>query len=58
MENGWVVLVKVEEDDDWNAGMPVQVLDTHSEETRKRSAAPVSRMTLYATGGVPTAIEP
>ena len=58
MENGCVVLVKVEEDDGLKAGMPVQLLDTHSEETRKRSAEPVSRMTSYATGGVPTAIEP
>jgi hypothetical protein len=58
MENPSVVLVKVEEDDDWNDGMPEQALDTHSEETRKRSAEPVSRMTSYATGGVPTAIEP
>ena len=37
---------------------PEQVSDTHSGEGRNRSADPVSKSTVYVTGGVPTLIVP
>jgi hypothetical protein len=56
--NAWPVLVKEDEDEESNAWMPLQAEDMHPELMRKRSEEPESRMTLYATGGVPIAIVP
>ena len=57
IENFWVRLLYVEEVDVSNVGMPWQFCEQELSATQ-RSAEPVSRMTLYATGGVPIAIEP
>ena len=58
MENAWLVPVNEDETDESKVGRPLQADDVHPELMRKRSAEPVSRMTLYATGGVPIAIVP
>jgi hypothetical protein len=58
MANAWPVLVNEDEADESKAWIPLQVDDVHPEPMRKRSAEPLSRITLNATGGVPTAIVP
>jgi hypothetical protein len=45
MENGWLVLLNVDDDDPEKVCRPLQADDVHDEETRNRSAEPVSRMT-------------
>lgn len=57
IENAWVRLLYVEELEVSNVSMPWQFC-VQELSASQRSAEPVSKMTLYATGGVPTAIEP
>jgi len=52
------LLLNVEEVEGSKVLIPSQEEDVQVELASQRSADPVSRITSYATGGVPTAMEP